>query len=412
MSHPRPLSLVALLLVGAPALAQQPPPPAQQPVDPVDADTHYRNGVAFKKQGKIPDATREFEAAVQGKGDDPAYRFSLGVIYRMQNRPGDAVIHLEKAVELQPQSAEYNRSLGVTYHRLGRADDALRVLEKACQLDPNDVVAHQSAGAIFRQKKDYAKALLYLEKAVTLAPDNAEALSNYAVAARHSGEPAKAEKILKHAIELKPQSADLRFNLCVAYRAQKKLDLAIAECEKAVALDPKQPLALHDLGLFYEVTGKKPQAIEAWNRYLVLINLDNPAEAEVVRIHVKALGGVPGAAAVVVDTEASELATASPQEKMKYHYFKGTKKFELAKYDEAIKEFEQAYKNKTDPALMYNIAQAHRLAGHRPDALRYYKLYLELDAESPIRATIEQRIRELESSAAAPEPAARPGKKR
>lgn len=45
------------------------------------------------------------------------------------------------------------------------------------------------------------------------------------------------------------------------------------------------------------------------------------------------------------------------------HYRRGTNAFNLGHYLEAVKEYEAAYQLKEDPALLFNIAQAYRLAG-------------------------------------------------
>jgi tetratricopeptide (TPR) repeat protein len=80
------------------------------------------------------------------------------------------------------------------------------------------------------------------------------------------------------------------------------------------------------------------------------------------------------------------------------HYLKGTRAFDLGSYDESIREYSEAYRLKDDPALLYNIAQAHRLAGHDAEALRFYKMYLIKVPESGNRAEVELKIEELKKS--------------
>lgn len=78
------------------------------------------------------------------------------------------------------------------------------------------------------------------------------------------------------------------------------------------------------------------------------------------------------------------------------HYAKGTKAFDLGLYDEAIKEYMAAYQVIDDPALLYNIAQGHRLAGHSAEALRFYRVYLAKVPASKNRAEVETKIAELQ----------------
>jgi tetratricopeptide (TPR) repeat protein len=78
------------------------------------------------------------------------------------------------------------------------------------------------------------------------------------------------------------------------------------------------------------------------------------------------------------------------------HYAKATSFFDLGRYDEAVAEYESAYQIKNDPALLYNIAQSHRLAGHAAPALRFYKRYLARQPDATNRAEVEAKIASLE----------------
>ncbi len=90
----------------------------------------------------------------------------------------------------------------------------------------------------------------------------------------------------------------------------------------------------------------------------------------------------------------------TPAEEAKEHYIAANKAFNLADYDEAIREFEAAYRIVEDPAFIYNLAQAHRLAGHLDKAVRFYRNYLRLDPGTSQKAAIEQRIAEMEAALA------------
>ncbi len=80
------------------------------------------------------------------------------------------------------------------------------------------------------------------------------------------------------------------------------------------------------------------------------------------------------------------------------HFIKGTKSFDLGLYDEAIDELMTAYKAKDDPAILYNIAQAHRLAGHTAEALRFYRVYLVKVPHAPNRDDVEVKVAELQKA--------------
>jgi tetratricopeptide (TPR) repeat protein len=94
-------------------------------------------------------------------------------------------------------------------------------------------------------------------------------------------------------------------------------------------------------------------------------------------------------------TLSAGVARGDDQGAARDHYVKGTRAYELGIYDEAIAEYMAAYKAKDDPALLFNLGQAHRLAGHAAEALRFYKTYLAKLPEADNRADVEAKIREL-----------------
>jgi tetratricopeptide (TPR) repeat protein len=81
----------------------------------------------------------------------------------------------------------------------------------------------------------------------------------------------------------------------------------------------------------------------------------------------------------------------------KEHFRRGSKLFDLGRFEEAAKEYEAAYEAKDDPVLLYNIAQAHRLAKHTDRALFFYKTYLRKVPNARNRAEVQVRITELEA---------------
>ena len=83
-------------------------------------------------------------------------------------------------------------------------------------------------------------------------------------------------------------------------------------------------------------------------------------------------------------------------EQARKHYLKGKQHFDLGKWDDAIAEFEEAYRLHADASFLFNMAQAYRRKGDLQHALDLYKNYLIENPESPKRGEIEGRIQTLE----------------
>jgi tetratricopeptide (TPR) repeat protein len=89
-------------------------------------------------------------------------------------------------------------------------------------------------------------------------------------------------------------------------------------------------------------------------------------------------------------TSADELSEA------REHYRKGTLAFELGAYEEAISEYSQAYRLKDDPVILYNLAQANRLADHTTEALHLYRSYLSKVPNAQNRDEVLAKIEALQ----------------
>jgi tetratricopeptide (TPR) repeat protein len=77
---------------------------------------------------------------------------------------------------------------------------------------------------------------------------------------------------------------------------------------------------------------------------------------------------------------------------------RATTAFALSRYAEAAELFEKAFETWHDPALLYNAAQAHRLAGDKERALLLYQNYMRLYGQREKRVEIEARIEELQQA--------------
>jgi len=75
----------------------------------------------------------------------------------------------------------------------------------------------------------------------------------------------------------------------------------------------------------------------------------------------------------------------------------GRRAYNLSHWDEAVADFEKAYQLSGDPALLFNLAQAHRQAGHGNEALHFYKAYLREQPAGPNREIAEKQLNELQA---------------
>ncbi len=88
---------------------------------------------------------------------------------------------------------------------------------------------------------------------------------------------------------------------------------------------------------------------------------------------------------------------ADPSAEARAHFDKGNAAYALGDYGQAAQEYEKAFSLKPDPALLYNAAQAHRIAGNKPRALLLYQNYLRVfGAQISNRDEVERHIENLQ----------------
>jgi hypothetical protein len=87
--------------------------------------------------------------------------------------------------------------------------------------------------------------------------------------------------------------------------------------------------------------------------------------------------------------------TTEQREEARKHWDSANRKFDLGKYDEAATEFETVYEISGDTSLLFNIAQAMRLARNYERAQQFYRSYLRKAPEGKYRALVEKRVAEM-----------------
>ena len=92
-------------------------------------------------------------------------------------------------------------------------------------------------------------------------------------------------------------------------------------------------------------------------------------------------------------------ARADNVEEARAYVNKATAAYALNHYAVAAENFEKAFELKPDPALLYNAAQAYRLAGNKERALELYESYVRVyTGRREMRPDIEGHIKQLKEA--------------
>jgi hypothetical protein len=111
-----------------------------------------------------------------------------------------------------------------------------------------------------------------------------------------------------------------------------------------------------------------------------------------------------GALGLVALLASGVARAASPSSEARRLYAQGKAEYAQGHYEQAVALFELSYALSESPALLFNMAQAHRLAGpaHCVDAVKLYKSYLAASPAAENRREVEERIVQLGECPAPP----------
>jgi len=87
-------------------------------------------------------------------------------------------------------------------------------------------------------------------------------------------------------------------------------------------------------------------------------------------------------------------------------YDEATAAFGVGNYAEAAEKYEASFKLHPDAALLYNAAQAYRMAGNQPRALQLYRNFVRLYGDNPRTEDARNHAAALEKAIATGKPAA------
>lgn len=284
--------VLAFLLFGALAWAQQPPapnapPPAQKPAavpsstprqqapsatpvpqaqgqkaaavapkpaDHADAYYHYSLGHMYEelagltgRADYINQAIDEYKLAMDA---DPFSSFldtSLAELYAKTGRIRDAVLEAQSILKRDPNSIDAHKLLGRIYLRslgdLQGGAQSQNVLKLAIEqyleivrLDPKDAENHLLLGRLYRLDDQMDKAEAEFRTALKMQPDSEDAVSSLAYLLNEENDPTSAIQVLLSVPE-DQRTAKVYSALGFTYEQQKNYKGAVSAYQKAVDLD-------------------------------------------------------------------------------------------------------------------------------------------------------------------------------
>lgn len=189
----------------------------------------------------------------------------LASVYRGQADLAAAAEAYGKVIALDPGRVSAYHSLGSIYNRMQRFPDAAAALQKAVSLDPGRAEAFLELGQAHEDSRDFARAAEAYEKYVALKPENPwTGYLRLGTCRMELGQPEAAVAALIEAQKLQPRDVKTNFSLAGAYAKAKNLEQAEATYTALVGLNPEGATTYYGRIIqMYDEAGQYDKAIEA-----------------------------------------------------------------------------------------------------------------------------------------------------
>ncbi len=175
------------------------------------------------------------------------------------------------ALERDPEYARAHRRLGELYFSRGETEKALASFGRAAELAGEDVETRLGIARSRKASGNMSSAMKELEALHAENPQDPEVLAEYAGTLAQQGEVDRALALLAAG----PDHHDVHYTTSVIHRSRDRMPEALAELERALALEPRSAVALHDKGVILSRMGRLPQAVATLVK--ALESLDSPS---------------------------------------------------------------------------------------------------------------------------------------
>jgi tetratricopeptide (TPR) repeat protein len=180
-------------------------------------------------------------------------------------RHSEAIQAFDEAIKQQPKFihlAYYGKGLALGWSK--KYPEAIAAFEQAVKYKPDFVPAWYYLGGVYQESKQLDKALVAINKAIQLQPNNPNLYNQKFFVLNSLKRYEEAELVITEAIELSHRAA-FYLNRGFVYYNQKKWELALANYNTAIAINPDLAQAYNNRGIIYYSQQK-------WE--LALVNFD------------------------------------------------------------------------------------------------------------------------------------------
>jgi len=235
-----------------------------------EAYKYYHEGIKYDIKGDYPKVIEYMEKAVAVDPDFASAYHAMSWAYGNQGYRSEEKKFLKKAMELSDRLSDrekYNIQGGYYLRQSEKTHDkAIEAFEKLLELYPDDLNGNNDLGILYRRIEEWDKAIKSYEACLKYGGKDIVFFGGLAASYRSKGLFDKARQVLEQYLNNVSDSSGIRERLALNYRYQGKYELALAEVDKALSLNPTRYQSIRIRGDIHFYMGDLKKAEEEYKK--------------------------------------------------------------------------------------------------------------------------------------------------
>ncbi|MBP1737710.1 MAG: hypothetical protein H6Q48_3 [Deltaproteobacteria bacterium] len=276
----------------------------------------------YESTRKFAQAEQTYVKAVEvAPQRDVAPLIQLAAYYGRMKSYERALQAMQKVAEIRKDDLDVLVSIGQLHFYFNKVQEAEATVDKVLEKKKDHSDANLLKGRIFFARKDFGNALQRFDVVVRESPSNGLAYYFRGLCHIEKGDPKMGQQDLLKALEFNPGLLDARLLLAGFYLKDRRADLARQQIDAAAKMSPQDPLVLMhagslkvlegdlkgaeevysriiqaeedyapaytQLGLIYNLTNRRPEALKFFNKALALSPHQTDTLSLIVGIYVR-----------------------------------------------------------------------------------------------------------------------------
>jgi tetratricopeptide (TPR) repeat protein len=252
-------------------------------------EAYFRMYTATKQEEWLAKADQSVRGAAEIDESDPDIPVMRARILRATGQTEAAIRELRVALARDPGNEVALVQLAGAYESSKQFPEAVASYQEAIRLRPSFFPAYSNLGIFYMSQGNWKQAEEPLTIVTKLAPEYADGYTTLGSLMYYQSRLDDAERLFTRSIQLRP-TATAFSNRCAVEFDNRAMQAAVADCRKAVELQPASAVALGNLGDALAESGAAAEAINVYHRALDAGNkllAINPASPDLLAIMAK-----------------------------------------------------------------------------------------------------------------------------